>query len=191
LSYRFPMRILAIILCLCAVTSTAFISIDYLRHQREITKAQKDGGSARELYSEWVLGNEINDQNLHSAIRLDQGSIVNDGLEEQIATLEGKSTSRADHAERSDREKLTMDKDELRMWDSRVALFGAPHENEAEERVNAAAASLIAWQAGKRHLQTLAGAAFILWISFGFAVALSGRRTRPSDPVDAAPQLPQ
>jgi hypothetical protein len=157
------MKKLAWILGLIALCSTVFVGISGFIAHRGVEQAGED-------VSNWQMVAELQADSDRTKIRTDELKIQADESRIETAELQGKSHEKDEAMLNADRALLSLDEDTQRMHQSSV--FGR------DPRADAAQHSLDVYAGVLARDYHLAYAIALVWLAFGFAVALSAKQSR-------------
>lgn len=162
-AYNTGMKRLAWILGLIALCSSAFLSISGFIAHRGVEQAAED-------VSNWQMVAALQVDSDSTKIRTDELKIQTDESRIETAKLQGKSPAKDEAMLSADRSLLSLDEDTQRMHQSTV--FGRNPQADAAQH------SLDVYTSVLARDYHLAYATALVWLAFGFAVALSAKQRR-------------
>jgi hypothetical protein len=171
------MRTLAWILGIAALAASLFVGTSWTIVSHGEAKARTAVAKLRGNLGDWQTASRLKDEEIRENVRSDQLDIQNDDLTIDIARLEGRSTVPAVLKRSLDTSRLRADELQKESHESTRALGPDINVIYAQERVEAAEQSLAVYKGVAGRDAQMAYAVGVLWLSFGFAFALSGRRS--------------
>jgi hypothetical protein len=169
------MKILAWVLGLLALCSTIAVFANWFHDHKQARIAAADARKFAGLAADIDFGNRLQRQADEMRVANDEKKIENDNLDIQIAELRGKGIQRAYDALAGDKAMLSGDELVVRLSGDIDSMGGDPRVANAQDRQQAATASMNVYAAGLQrdvHLAYLIG---VVWLAFGFACALAAK----------------
>lgn len=169
-------RRLAFILGIIALIGTCWVSVSFVRATRGEHKALAEGAKAKGLRSQYQIIEELKLETDDARVNSDETELHNDGIRIDIANLENKGLLEAQKRQRNDEAALQSAENLRDLDESSVRIFGDPRINAATDRLEACERSYVTWRSAIARDEKIAIALVVLWIAFGFALALQGGR---------------
>lgn len=169
------MKKFAWILGIIAIAGTVAVGASWLRARKGASVAQASLKKALkdcELAKENAEMNRSHDEQL---ARIDNLQIENDDLDIRIAEMKNESPRASERQLAIDQMRADADEDLVNMDHEMEMLGPTPSEAKAQDRADASLLSLNVYRGAIARDQQLAYALGVLWLAFGFAVALSNR----------------
>lgn len=170
------MKMWGFILGVVALVASIALGVSWKRARQGIATATASVQKFTETANTWQAVADMKEESDDSHLRTDRMRLKGANIEIEIAELQGGRGMKAAQAGRSQAEAMiAADEDVIRSGET-LRLFGpGPEFREATGRVKASQGALTIYAAIKDRDEHLAYAVGVLWLAFGFAVALTKR----------------
>lgn len=169
------MKRLACILGIVALCSSVFLGISGIIAHRGVQRSSSAVDKAQADLAEVQASANLETMSRNTAIEADEAQVQNDDLDIQIAELKDESIAKLVAKRTADKMQLTMAETFQSLHELDSSLGPDPQVSSAMERVQAAQLSLSVYSAVLTRDERLAYAAGVVWLAFGFAVALGSK----------------